>query len=101
MDSQTLYDLLKSFSCSGREVGAQQLGLAQNDTASCPTLHVEDVRAIQCFAERVNGHTAVWTGMPQAGISLSDTARCFSKTDIYNQNEQHMQYFRSLQAAGI
>lgn len=82
MDTQTLYDLLKSFSYSGREIGAQQLGLAQNDSASCPTLHVEDVRAIQSFAECVNGHTAVWQGMPQAGISLSDTARCCSKTDM-------------------
>lgn len=82
MDTQTLYDLLKSFSWSGREVAAQQLGLAQIDSASCPTVHAEDVHVFKCFAEHVTAHTEVWQGMPQAGISLSDTARCCSKKDI-------------------
>lgn len=85
MDTQTLYDLLKLLSCSGRKVAAQQQGLRENDTVSCPSLHIDDVRVIKCFAERATAHTAVWQGMPQAGISLSDTARCCLETDVHSK----------------
>lgn len=83
MESQTLYDLLKSLSCSGREV-AQQQGLGENDSMSCPSLHTDDVRVIKCFAESATAHTAVWQGMPQAGISVSDIARCCLEMDVYS-----------------
>lgn len=84
MDSHTLYDLLKSLSCSGREVAAQQQGLRENDSVPCPTLHTDDVWVIKCFAESATAHTAAWQGMPQAGISLSDIARCCLETDLYS-----------------
>ena len=82
MDPQTLYDLLKSLSCYGREVAAQQQGLGGKDSASCPILHTDDVWVIKRFAERATAHIAVWQGMPQAGISLSDIARCCQHTDV-------------------
>ena len=76
MDTQALYDLLRSLSHAGREVAAQQQGLAEDGSISCVSLHTEDIRVIKCFAEHAAAHTAVWQGMPQAGISLSDIARC-------------------------
>ena len=81
METQTLYDLLKSLSCSGRE---KHQGLGENDSVSCPSLHTDDVLVIKCFAESATAHTAVWQGMPQAGISLSDIARCCLETDVYS-----------------
>lgn len=85
MDTQTLYDLLRSLSHAGREVAAQQQGLAGNGRISCDTLHAEDVHIIKCFAERPVAHTAVWQGMPQAGISLSDIARCCFRSSMYSK----------------
>ncbi|KAL3140652.1 hypothetical protein ABBQ32_005218 [Trebouxia sp. C0010 RCD-2024] len=87
MDTQTLYDLLRSLSHAGREVAAQQQGLAGNGRISCDTLHAEDVHIIKCFAERPVAHTAVWQGMPQAGISLSDIARCLNDLMLHGTQQ--------------
>lgn len=76
MDTQTLYDFLRSWSLAGREVAAQQQGLADNGSVPFINLQAEDVHIIKRFAEGTVAHTAVWKGMPQAGISLSDIARC-------------------------
>lgn len=101
MDTQTLYDLLKSLSCSGRQVAAQQQGLGRIDSVSCPTLHIDDVQVIKCFAERATAHTAVWQGMPQAGISLSDVARCCLGTDVYSKFCIAHAVLSYVQAAGV
>ena len=80
-----LYDLLISLSHTGREVASQQQGLTGTDSISCPNLLAEDIQVVRCFAECGTAHTAAWQGMPQAGISLSDTARCFAENDLYSE----------------
>lgn len=77
MTADSLYDLLKSFSDAGREIASQQQGLADPSSATqSPTrIGSQDVSVIKAFAEQTAAHAAVWQGMPQAGISLTDVTR--------------------------
>lgn len=101
MDTQTLYDLLRSLSHAGREIAAQQQGLAGDGSMSCVTLHAEDVQLIKCFAEHAVAHAAVWQGMPQAGISLSDIARCGIRLACTARLLCTMQYLDCVPCTGV
>lgn len=77
MDATSLYDLLKPLSDAGREIAAQQQGLAEHGNGAAPSSLIgrQDIAVIKSFAEQAAAHTATWQGMPQAGISLTDVAR--------------------------
>ena len=77
MTADSLYDLLKHFSDAGREIASQQQGLADRSSAIHPSVRIDskDVSVIKAFAEQTAAHAAIWQGMPQAGISLTDVTR--------------------------
>ncbi len=77
MDADSLYDLLKPLSDAGREIASQQQGLADRSSATHSSARIDsqDVLVIKAFAEQSAAHAAIWQGMPQAGISLTDVTR--------------------------
>ena len=76
MSATNLYELLKPLSDAGRGIAAQQQGSADGSAISlCAKPVMHDVCGVRYFAEQAAGHTAIWQGMPQAGISLTDVTR--------------------------